>query len=378
MNKTYQILMTVLIATVAITAQIPNNGLVAWFPFNGTYNDESDNALTVDTLFSPVLTKDRNGTANSAYQLNGYHQGFKVVNTERLPKGNSDITITAWFFINSFERLNALVSWGADTLGKKNRNEISFYLSKAPNYDRILCLTNGTDSISVLCPINSTNTWFYAAVKISSGTATFYMNGEPTTPQKITFDIKAGGILGLGTDLKTESYHTSGFGGYLDDITIYNRALTDDEIKYIKTCNPSRNLAPSITSTAVTKGKATVVYSYIITTSDPENQNVTVSVPVKPSGMFFSGNKLTWTPTAAQVGTPQAVSIIAKDITGDSTTQKFNIVVEASTSISYKVTSIQTIVSNPAEKFYLPNGRLYQKNISGIALSKNHSRLIIK
>lgn len=375
MNKTYQILMTVLIATVAITAQISNNGLVAWFPFNGNHNDESDSKLTLDFVRTPVLCADRNNNANSAYELDGNTNGFKVLNTELLPIGNPNLTITAWFLSKNGGVPRVLVSWGTDTVGQKN--EIVFYLASI-NGMPYLGLTNGVDSVVAKCPTNSTATWFYAAVKVSLGTATFYMNGVPTTPQSITFDIKKGGTFGLGLDMLTELTGTNQFGGPIDDISIYNRALSDADITYMKTCKSTRNLAPSITSTAVTKGKATVEYSYTITTSDPENQNVTITVPVKPLGMSFSGNKLTWTPTAAQVGTPQAVSIIAKDNMGDSTTQKFNIVVEASTSVSYKITPIKTNVGNTTEKLYSPNGRLYQKSFSGVALSKNHSRLMIK
>ncbi len=374
MNKTYQILMTVLIATVAITAQIPNNGLVAWFPFNGNYGDESDNKATITSYGAPKLISDRNGTSNAAYELDGYTQGFKSLNAGKLPVGNQDFTITAWFISKAGGVPRTLVSWGIDSIGLNS--EVSFYKATIDG-EPYLGLTNGVDSIVSICPTRATEKWFFVAVKVSAGNATFYMNGVPTTPQKINFNVLSSGVLGLGLNMQNDVLRGNYFGGSLDDITIYSRALSDAEITNMKTCKPTRNLAPSITSTAVTKGKATVEYSYTITTSDPESQNVTVTVPVKPSGMSFSGNKLTWTPTAAQVGTHQ-VSIIAKDNMGDSATQKFSIVVEASTSVTYKVTPIKTNVGTTTEKLYSPNGRLYQKSFSGIALSKNHSRLMIK
>lgn len=375
MNKTYQILMAVLVAVVAISAQIPNNGLVAWFPFNGNYGDESDSKATVTSYGASRLISDRNGTSNAAYELDGYTQGFKSLNAGKLPTGNQDFTITAWFISKTGSGVHrAFVSWGIDSVGLNS--EVVFYKT-AKDGDPYLALTNGVDSIAVKCPTGATEKWFFVAVKYTAGYATFYMNGVPSTPQKITFNVLSSGVLGLGLDMKTDVLVDSYFGGSIDDITIYNRALSDADITFMKTCKPTRNLAPSITSNAVTKGKATVEYSYTITTSDPESQSVTVTVPVKPSGMTLSGNKLTWTPTAAQVGTHQ-VSIIAKDNMGDSATQKFSIVVEASTSVTYKVTPIKTNVGITTEKLYSPNGRLYQKNFSGIALSKNHSRLMIK
>lgn len=374
MNKTYQILMTVLIATVAISAQISNNGLVAWFPFNGNYGDESDNKATITSYGAPKLISDRNGTSNAAYELDGYTQGFKSLNAGKLPVGNQDFTITAWIIFKGGSVTRTLVSWGIDSVGLNS--QISLHL-KPISGNSYLALTNGVDTVYTKCPTAVTSRWYFVAVKYSAGNATFYMDGFPVTPQKINFNVLSSGVLGLGLNMRNDNIRVDYFGGSFDDITIYNRALSDADITDMKTCKPTRNLAPSITSTAVTKGKATVEYSYTVTTSDPESQYVTVTVSVKPSGMTYSGNKLTWTPTAAQVGTHQ-VSIIAKDIMGDSTTQKFSIVVEASTSVTYKVTPIKTSVGTTTEKLYSPNGRLYQKSFSGIALSKNHSRLMIK
>lgn len=377
MNKTYQILMTVLIATVAITAQIPNNGLVAFYPFNGTCNDESDNALSTVLVRTPVLAADHNGTANSAYLLDGNNQGFKVLNAGKLPTGNPDLTITTWFLSKKGGIPRTIVSWGADTNGIKNKYEITFYKASIDGC-AYLGITNGVDSVVAECPTSESGNWFFAAVKISSGNVTFYMNGTPTTSKKIAFDIKSGGTFSIGTDISEgDPSGSNNFGGNIDDVTIYNRALSDGEITYIKTCKGSRNLAPSITSTAVTKGKALESYYYKITATDPENQNITVTASVKPSGMTLSGNDLRWTPTTAQVGSHQ-VSIKVKDSVGDSIVQTFTIVVEASTSVSYKVATIKTKVSLSSERLYSPNGRLYQKNVSGIALSKNHSRLMIK
>ncbi|MEN9948061.1 MAG: hypothetical protein RL106_884, partial [Bacteroidota bacterium] len=35
--------MLMLVLAMAVNAQIPSNGLVAWYPFNGNANDESGN-----------------------------------------------------------------------------------------------------------------------------------------------------------------------------------------------------------------------------------------------------------------------------------------------------------------------------------------------
>lgn len=51
-------------------AYLPTNGLVAWYPFNGSANDESGNGNN-GTVNGANLTTDRDGNANSAYDFDG-------------------------------------------------------------------------------------------------------------------------------------------------------------------------------------------------------------------------------------------------------------------------------------------------------------------
>ncbi|MBK7683481.1 MAG: hypothetical protein IPJ26_13910 [Bacteroidetes bacterium] len=57
-----------------LTAQIPNyvpsNGLVGWWPFNGSANDESGNGNN-GVINGVTLVADRFGNANQAYSFNG-------------------------------------------------------------------------------------------------------------------------------------------------------------------------------------------------------------------------------------------------------------------------------------------------------------------
>lgn len=350
MNKLTKTMLVVLIATVAIFAQISNNGLVAWFPFTGNYNNESNSGLILDTVLSPILTADRNGVANAAYEFDGYTKAFKIKNAMGLPSGSSDFTITAWIFSKNGGMPRVIASWGTDTINQKK--EVVFYKASIDGFP-YLGITNGVDSIVAECPTNSLNTWFFAAVKISSGSATFYMNGTPTASQSISFNIQNGGDLGIGLDMTGLYDGINYFGGYIDDISIYNRALTDQEITYIKNSPSTNNKAPTITSTAVTTAKVLEQYNYTITTSDPENHTITVAVPVKPSGMNLSNNKLIWTPTVSQSGN-HTVTIIAKDEMGDSSVQTFVIKTEGLDN------QAPTITSTPVTSVTIPNQFSYQ------------------
>src|SRR5437016_1107730 len=60
----------------SVFAQIPSNGLVAYFPLTGNANDQSGSGIIGTPLSGgypantpPVLTADRNSVANSAYDF---------------------------------------------------------------------------------------------------------------------------------------------------------------------------------------------------------------------------------------------------------------------------------------------------------------------
>ena len=70
MKKT---LLLFLFITAIVNSQIPNyvpnNGLIAWYPFNGNANDESGNNNN-GVVNGAVLTTDRYNSTNSAYNFN--------------------------------------------------------------------------------------------------------------------------------------------------------------------------------------------------------------------------------------------------------------------------------------------------------------------
>ena len=49
---------------------LPASGLVAWYPFNGNANDLGPNPVN-GNVNNAVLTTDRNGNDDNAYQFNG-------------------------------------------------------------------------------------------------------------------------------------------------------------------------------------------------------------------------------------------------------------------------------------------------------------------
>jgi hypothetical protein len=81
-------------------AQIPNyvpsNGLVGWWPFNGNANDESGNGNNVVFQGNASYTTDRYLVPNKSY-FGDLNSGADITQLNNFPFGNSERTISLWF-----------------------------------------------------------------------------------------------------------------------------------------------------------------------------------------------------------------------------------------------------------------------------------------
>ena len=99
---------TMMIAT-SSQAQIPTNGLVAYYPFSGNANDSSGNGNN-GTVNGANLSTDRFGKANSAYSFNGLKS---IINTNWVGiQGQNDRTISMWFKIVDSVSSGEMLAYG--------------------------------------------------------------------------------------------------------------------------------------------------------------------------------------------------------------------------------------------------------------------------
>ena len=83
-----------------VPSNVPTNGLVGWWPFNGNANDESGNGHN-GLVYRATLTNDRSGNSNSAYQFDFVGSRFGQQNKEIYipysPSFNSSsLTVSVW------------------------------------------------------------------------------------------------------------------------------------------------------------------------------------------------------------------------------------------------------------------------------------------
>jgi hypothetical protein len=227
-----------LFIAVNLNAQVPNyvpvNGLIGWWPFNGNANDESGNGNN-GTVNGATLTTDRFGNVNKAYSFDGLNDWIEVPNSTSLNSASSIISISTWFNINDWFNISQN-NTGWFTIMSKS-NSISSYGNYRTGFSR-----NANGVINVYSTLNSDvigdtvsinlNTWNHVTAIINDLTnqGSLFLNGtlifqgpteftgwSTTNTLPLMFGIDRPGIVDYAF-------------GKLDDIGIWNRALSEQEI----------------------------------------------------------------------------------------------------------------------------------------------------
>ncbi len=126
-----------------------NDGLVAYFPFNGNTNDESGNGHHGAENGGVSLAEDRFGASNSAYFFDGTDDYISVADHENLQLGSNG-SITFWVSAASIEPFNSMapfISKGGDqytddisigiNMDGDSTKELTFAFNREPNGDTL-------------------------------------------------------------------------------------------------------------------------------------------------------------------------------------------------------------------------------------------------
>ena len=207
-----------------------SQNLVAYYPFNTNSNDESGN-LNHGVVNGAVLTTDRFGNLNSAYEFDGIDDFILVANSASLNVFNSNLTITMWLYNDN----PSLSDTSYKGVSKGGWNTGVGYELLYTNYwnSGTLHFTTGSSGNNVYSFNNFSNQWVMLTGVYDNATSTkkMYINGveQSTTVQGVDDLISSAHDLYIGRRHPSNSY--SGFvKGKMDDIRIYNVALSATEI----------------------------------------------------------------------------------------------------------------------------------------------------
>ncbi len=243
--------------SLAASAQMPRAGLVAYYPFSGNANDVTVSAHHL-MVTGATLTTDRFGNANSAYAFNGSSDNMNA-DANGLPDSNSARTLSAWFNAASFP--GSLYSFAVLGYGDRNQPCNSLYglllwnvTSSTPLQVGTwkACFGNAPDT-RIAQPY-LLNTWYHlAATYDGAGNEAIYLNGVLVGSNSIApmNTNTSEGVLRVGSAMATVA--NSWFNGQIDDIAIYNRALSACEIYslYDTTAVPNVTTQPVAVATQI-------------------------------------------------------------------------------------------------------------------------------
>lgn len=221
---------TIVIVALSINAfaQIPTNGLIGYWPFNGNANDESVNSNN-GTVHGATLTTDRFGNLNSAYIFNGIDNYIAIPNSTIFDLNK--FTISLWvklsiytppqtpdvFIFNKGDGATG-ISWRIYHQGVMPNDSASivndiFTPTRYDNYKTIV-----------------SDRWCNIIFINDNSQIMTYIDGNLVSTKAITGStIISNNEIMIGGRLQSNS--VQGFyKGIIDDIRMYNRDLEDSEI----------------------------------------------------------------------------------------------------------------------------------------------------
>jgi Concanavalin A-like lectin/glucanases superfamily/Secretion system C-terminal sorting domain len=250
----------ILNATIIFAQNLPNyvpkNGLVGYWPFNGNANDESGNG-NHGKVSGAILSTDRNGYTNNAYSFNGLDQKIIVSDNDLLSFSSGIFTLSTWIYID-----NKIINSGIICkYGITNNFEYNISINGASMIAGQGLSLSGTGNSGAETPVsNYKNSWHQITYVSNSSLGTkLFIDGKEVANGSFNTSVSMGNgngslYFGMGGGWNQQFY----FQGKLDDIALYNRALTQEEITALfrgTTCTtPIASITPKGNTTFLSGG----------------------------------------------------------------------------------------------------------------------------
>ncbi len=214
-----------------VPSYMDTTGLIGWWPFTGNADDESGNNNN-GTNNGAALTTDRFGNANSAYLFDGTSSYISIPSSATLESPTRGLTMSAWIYLNGLSLVGQ--SYGP-ILTKSNSSANAFmyrfdidingggYFAGTNNWTQNV----GTGYTFLL------NQWYLVSAVLDSDTTFLYLDDTLVATVPFTTNISLNSLpLEIGRDVPGI---TEIFNGKIDDIAIWKRALSHQEITDIYT-----------------------------------------------------------------------------------------------------------------------------------------------
>ena len=226
-----------------LPSYLPTDGLVGWWPFNGNANDESGNG-NYGSVYGAELSNDRTGVSNAAYAFNGISDYIEI--QQLISQLNGQATATFSFWVNFSQQDGCILGLWSSCSGCTNVNLGS--VIERSGSDKIL-FSNNSGAGSNLTNDISNNLWNHIVFVFDGNQSSInnrlkcYINGQLNLMNYGIVNNSIGTSTSCFFGRRDIDFGNFGnyFGGKLDDIGIWNRALTPEEITALYTSVPTDN-----------------------------------------------------------------------------------------------------------------------------------------
>ena len=197
----------------------PPSGIVAWWPGNGSATNIMGTASGLETNGAGYA----DGFVGEAFDFNGNTQAIAIPYSAALDLGQMAAwTIEAWIQPVSFNNVQyptifAEGNWGASLGLNSQSGALESWINDGTPLD-------STSSVVL-------NQWNHVALVDDGATRTLYINGIPAGVGTAPAIAPDGNDAAIGTVGTFDG--RSGFDGLIDEVSIYNRALSSNELSAI-------------------------------------------------------------------------------------------------------------------------------------------------
>ena len=217
------LLFSISLSSQNLPSYVSSNSLERWYPFNGNANNvssSSGNGITINA----TLTTDRFGSVNSAYSFS--NQGY--IQTSTLGQiSSTSLTMSCWVNPNSTQ----IGGWNGVVSNQQSSSSGFLFQLTGTNQPWVTTAysSGGYNNLSNSSALNSG--WTHIVQVIKPGLMELYINGIKTdSTTTSSYAIHNTSALYIGTRLFGSSSYEN-YSGSVDDVGIWSRALTVQEIQ---------------------------------------------------------------------------------------------------------------------------------------------------
>ena len=230
-----------------LPAYLPANGLVGWWPFNGNANDESGNGLS--SIGNGIeFSADRFGNPNASIEFMNNGSVKTLCPQPLSPASSSEYSINLWFFKtihNTGARI--FLQYKEGSLGPAGTSNFDFFESGNEICPIGNVMFDHYPFFVYTCSptIPSLNIWHNVTLIFSQTDhlVKLYLDGSYWFSVSLNNNFPGAGHLVFGNNATDEFPYV----GRLDDIAIYNRALSQEEITQLYQAGNETSLSYQLT-----------------------------------------------------------------------------------------------------------------------------------